>query len=271
MVNPQRILALIRASVLTARRYKVDWYGNVVIPILMVLPAIIAIWYGKVVGLFEYFVQHVGTDRFIEYYILGAVFWNYVEAIWSSIFALRYQMVVGQLEEIFSTPITPLEYILGFSILQSLLVTITSLPLVIIGLGIMILSFSIKNVLFALMIAIFSILASFGFAFFFFGATLLVREGDTIVSLVGNMAPFIGGLYFPITLLPMPFRALSYVFPFVWGLDLLRHVILGTNTILKVNHELIVFAIVSILWLAFGIISYGLLEKASRKRGISGF
>ncbi|WP_240739116.1 hypothetical protein [Marinitoga lauensis] len=45
-------------------------------------------------------------------------------------------------------------------------------------------------------------LASFGFVFFFFGVTLLFKDGDELVSLMGNAAPLIGGMFFPITILP---------------------------------------------------------------------
>ena len=121
-----RFLALAKASLLTARRYRIDWYGNVLVPVLTVVPVIIALWYGKKIGLGNI----LGTENYFEYYILGIVYWNYVEVVWSSILALRYYMRTGQLEGMLLTPLTPLEYILGWSLLGIAVTTITSLPLV---------------------------------------------------------------------------------------------------------------------------------------------
>jgi len=36
-------------------------------------------------------------------------------------------------------------------------------------------------------------------------------------KLVGNAAPLIGGMFFPVTVLPKFLRYVSYVFPFTWA------------------------------------------------------
>lgn len=60
-----RFLDLARASLLTAKRCKIDWYGNVLMPILEVLPVIIAIWFGNKLGLLN-FSSIIGTENLLE-------------------------------------------------------------------------------------------------------------------------------------------------------------------------------------------------------------
>lgn len=265
-----RFLYLAKASLLTAKRYRIDWYGNVLMPVLGVLPVIIAVWYGNKIGFLD-FSHIVGTQNFFEYYILGIAYWNYIEAVWASIFVLREHMRIGQLEELLLTPIRPWEYILGWSFLAISLTTINSLPLIIVALVINIFHLSIETCILAVSIFLISMIASFGFAFLIFGLTLVIREGDEIVSLLGNAAPLLGGLYFPVTVLPAPLLILSYAFPFTWGIDLLRGVILGSRTILGFDAELILLFIMSLGYFGMGILSYKSLEIKMRRRGIQGF
>ncbi|AFK22509.1 ABC transporter permease [Pyrococcus sp. ST04] len=265
-----RFLYLAKASLLTAKRYKIDWYGNVLMPILGVLPVIIAVWYGNRIGFLD-FSDVVGTEKFFEYYILGVTYWNYVEAVWASIFMLREHMRIGQLEELLLTPVKPWEYILGWSFLAIILTTVSSMPLILIAIAVNIFHTSIKAYILATFIFLISMIASFGFAFLIFGLTLVIREGDEIVSLLGNAAPLLGGLYFPVTLLPTPLLIISYVFPFTWGVDLLRTVFLGSKTILSFETELILLFIMSLGYFGMGILSYKLLEIKMRRKGIQGF
>jgi len=265
-----RFLYLAKASLLTAKRYSIDWYGNVLMPILGVLPVVIAVWYGNKIGFLD-FSHVVGTQRFFEYYILGIAYWNYIEAVWTSIFALREHMKIGQLEELLLTPIKPWEYILGWSFLAISLTTMGSLPLIIIALVMSIFHLSIETCVLAVFIFLTSMIASFGFAFLIFGLTLVIREGDEIVSLLGNAAPLLGGLYFPVTILPTPLLIISYVFPFTWGIDLLRAVFLGSKTIFSFKTELVLLSIISIGYFGMGVLGYHILEIKMRRRGIQGF
>jgi len=145
------------------------------------------------------------------------------------------------------------------------------LPLIIVALVINIFHLSIETCILAVSIFLISMTASFGFAFLIFGLTLVIREGDEIVSLLGNAAPLLGGLYFPVTLLPTPLLVISYVFPFTWGIDLLRAVFLDSKTILSFETELILLFIMSLGYFGMGILSYKSLEIKMRRKGIQGF
>ncbi|WP_237702785.1 ABC transporter permease [Thermococcus barophilus] len=265
-----RFLYLAKASLLTAKRYKIDWYGNVLMPILGVLPVIIAIWFGNKLGLLN-FSSIIGTENLLEYYVLGIAYWNYIESVWSSIFSLREHMRIGQLEELILTPLKPWEYILGWSFLSFALTTVSSLPLILIALLLNVQHLNIEKLILAVLIFLISLIASFGFAFLIFGLTLVVKEGDEIVSLLGNAAPLLGGLYFPIAILPIPLRYLAYSLPFTWSLDLLRALLLSSKTILNIGSEIKVFLLLSFGYFALGTVSYILLERKMRKRGIHGF
>lgn len=264
-----RFLHLARASLLTARRYSIDWYGSVFAPILTVVPVMLAIWYGERLGFS--FANVTGTEDFVRYYIIGIAYWGYVESVWSSIFAMREHMRTGRLEELLLTPMKAWEYILGWSSLALALTTVSSLPLVALAIAAGMLNAGLSGLLLSLPVFLLSMVASFGLAFALFGATLVIREGDELVSLLGNAAPLLGGLYFPVHLLPGPLKAVALAFPFTWGVDLIRGLLVGSKTMLALKTELLLLSALSLLYVLLGVLAYRLLERRMRRRGIQGF
>jgi ABC-2 type transport system permease protein len=268
MVNS---LYLAKANFLTAKKYRIDWYGAFFTPLLTIIPVFLLYFFGEKSGLTQFFYGNTNTKNIFGYVLIGAAYWNYIEVLWGVIFTLRHHMKIGQLEEIFLMPINPLGYIFGWSVLGILKVTIESIPIIILAIISNITTINIINFLGAIAVFIISMLASFGYVFFFFGITLLFKDGDELVSLMGNAAPLIGGMFFPITVLPTFLRWISYLFPFSWGLDIMRYLLMNTNTIIDIKTEYIILSILSLFYLITGIISFKLLETKSRKQGIHGF
>ncbi|OQY08642.1 MAG: ABC transporter [Marinitoga sp. 4572_148] len=268
MVNS---LYLAKANFLIAKKYKIDWYGAFFTPLLTILPVFLLFYFGEKSGLVQFFYGNTNTKNIFGYILIGAAYWNYIEVLWGVIFTLRHYMRIGQLEEIFLMPVNPFGYIFGWSVLGILKVTLESIPIIILSILFNLTTLNFMNFIASVGVFIISMLASFGFVFFFFGVTLLFKDGDELVSLVGNAAPLLGGMFFPITVLPIFLRIFSYLFPFSWGLDLMRHLLMNTNTILEVNLEYIILIIISTVYLIGGIITFKILEKKSRKKGLQGF
>ena len=266
-----RTIYLLKASYLTARTYKVDWYASVIYPIINILPVIIAIWYGSHIGLFDNFIEKIGTDNVFGYYAIGLVYWNYVEMLWPAVLTFRNYMRIGFFEDIFLTPITISEYLTGYTFLMVFIVTIQSLPLIIGIIPVLIFSSQIINVLIVMGIFVLSIFASYGFAYFLFGVTLRIKEGDEVVSILGNIAPLLGGLYFPITILPMPLKICSYIFPFTWAMDIIRGLLFQATTIFPIDIEIFMFILMSLFYFFLGVLAFRYLESSSRKMGLQGF
>ncbi|MBT9165093.1 MAG: hypothetical protein DDT23_01108 [candidate division WS2 bacterium] len=248
-----------------------DWWGSFFFPLLTVVPAVVVVWYGDQLGLLENFVKAVGIRNYIGYLLIGVVYWNYVEILWSTIFILRYQMRTGQFEDVFLSPITGLEYILGWAMLGVVRVTMESIPLLLLALLFNIFQMTILGVLWALFVFFLSIIASFGLTFAIFGLTLVFKEGDELASLVGNAAPFLGGLFFPVTILPPFLQWFSLVLPFTWGIDLIRHLLLGSRTILTFAQGVTILFILAMAFLLLGVLVYQRLMLVARMRGVQGF
>lgn len=266
-----RGLYLIKAQFLSAKRYKIDFYGSFFVPLLTIIPLLFLYYLGSKSNIVKFFYGTSNTTNLFGYLILGAAYWNYVEILWGVIFTLRHYMRTGQFEEIFLMPVSGVEYILSWSVFGISKVTIESVPIVILAFLSNLLTIKPINLLLFVCSFVISIIASFSFVFVFFGLTLLMKDADELVSLIGNAAPFICGMFFPVTVLPRSLRYFSYIFPFTWGLDLSRHFLMGTKTIFNLKSEFMIFATISFLYAIGGSLSYVVLQYRARQKGVHGF
>ncbi|MEI6510276.1 MAG: ABC transporter permease [bacterium] len=266
-----KTLFLFRAMLWSARRYRVDWWGSFLYPLLAILPAAVIVWLAAGTGQAGGFLFGLDKRDYFGYLLIGATYWNYVEILWSSVFILRESMRTGQFEDLFATPISGLEYIIGWTLLGVARVTLESVPLLLLALAVNILSLSLTGALWSLLVFVLSMVASFGLSFALFGLTLVFKEGDELASLVGNAAPFLGGLFFPVTILPAALQWVALAFPFTWGIDLIRHLWLGSQLIFAFETEMLALVVLAAGFLLLGTLVYQRMMRVARVRGVQGF
>lgn len=75
------------------------------------------------------------------------------------------------------------------------------------------------------------------------------------LSLVGNAA-LLGGVFFPVAFLPGFLRPLALLFPFTYGVDALRALWLGTESLFPLPYEFATFGARPCL-LRFGLVGPG--------------
>jgi ABC-2 type transport system permease protein len=72
-----------------------------------------------------------------------------------------------------------------------------------------------------------------------FAAYVMVfKRGETIVSLATAGLTLLGGVYYPVALLPEPLRAIAQVLPFTWSVSVIRGAFLAAQTQLLTLLEL---------------------------------
>jgi ABC-2 type transport system permease protein len=251
-------------------RYRSEFYGSLTTPLFLALPAVLIGYWGEQLGLLEAFAQATGTARYLVYILLGAVYWNYVEAVWSIAFSLRGAMRSGVLEALLVTGLSRLGMIGGWSGARLLGVTVHSALAIalVIGLAGWPGGATVGKLL---LVWAFSLVGSYGLAFFLFGLTLRFKDAESLLSLVGNVAPLLGGVFFPIAFLPGFLRPVSLFFPFTYGVDALRALWLGTESLFAMPLQLAVLAALGLVYLALGWWALGRFEQLSRHHGLEGF
>ena len=142
---------------------------------------------------------------------------------------LRDEQTTGTFEALMATPASPAIIILSSAIYDTARATLDGLLLiaaaiVIFGLDIHAGAGSILVAVVALMGCV-GLFASLGVAVA--ALTVVFKRTTVLLGLVVTALALLGGVYFPIELMPEPLEALGKALPFTWGLDVTRASLLG--------------------------------------------
>lgn len=261
-----KALTLLQMEIKEKFRYKIELFSASTDALLLVFPAIAIVFFGN----FE--IEGISSKaEYAQYLLFSLILWQFVENMWSSVFEIRRKLKEGNFEYMMNLPLKGIHYIFGWAVGGVISMVLEMIPLIILFL---ILSFhllSLHNLLSIIIIVAVMAFGTYGFAEMLMGLAIYFREADQIVSLVANIAPFLGGLYFPVIQLPTVFLCFAVLFPFTWGLDLVRNILFQSATILAVRYEWIVFIAVCILYSILGSKVYDAMIRKARKNGLSRF
>lgn len=107
-----------------------------------------------------------------------------------------------------------------------------------------------------------------GGAYLVAAATIRVRRPGQVLEQVTGLVVIFSGVVFPLTILPTPVLAATFVLPSTWGLDLVRHLVLGTRTLAAVPTACVALVATSALWWAAGRVVFARAERAAQCNGI---
>ncbi len=264
------IVVLFWYSLKSQARYRGDFVWSTVSPLLFAVPAILLGYWGEQLGGLQDFVAATGTSRYAPYVLLGALYWNFVETVWSVAYSLHSAMRSGVLEFLVITKLSQLGMIMAWSGARLLGVTMHSAFAIALVIGLAGWPGRVAVGQIAL-VWTFSLLGSYGLAFVLFGLTLRFKDAESLLSLVGNIAPLLGGVFFPIVLLPGFMRPFSLMLPFTYGVDALRALWLGGKSFLPLPFQFAVLGALALVYLVLGWWALGRFERLARHHGLEGF
>jgi len=265
------VYALFYAQLRTLARYRSEYVTGALSPLLWAVPS----WF-----LVEYatgshgsgFTNATGVPNYLAfmYFLIGGIYWNYVEGVWSVAMNARESVRTGTLESIWVTSAPRSAVILGWSLGRLVGITLYSAVVVAVMVA-MQPHLSWLRMVEALLVLVTSVLSAYGLGFVLAGLSLWSRDDGSLVSIVGNAAPLFGGVVFPVAMLPLSLRVVSYVFPFTYGADLIRHLVLGSNTLMAPDMETGLLVIMAIVLPVLGLLVFRILERSARVRGLQGY
>lgn len=140
---------------------------------------------------------------------------------------LRREQTTGTLEALLATPPPPWLVILASSAYELLYATVTALATFAVamsfGMDIEV-SLAALGALVLGVPAILAVFAALGVAVAAF--TMVFKQTTSLVGMVTSAVAVLGGVYFPLEVLPRPLEMLAWALPFTWGIDLLRSALL---------------------------------------------
>lgn len=213
------------------------------------------------------FLQPYGGD-FFSFVIIGIAFSDYLVSS-TNTFAgeIRTAQVVGTLESLLVTP-TSIMTILFSSYMYTLFATSLRIVLyLILGAWVFGVHFQAVGPGTVLLTFFLSLLPFFGLGLLSATFILVFKQGSPIGGLVAVSSGLLGGVLYPVAVLPAWLKPISALLPITHGLEAMRQVLLNGAGLRDIQMQLFILLIFSVVLLSTGIGSIYFGLRVARKEG----
>jgi len=258
-------LAFIKRDFLIAISYRFKFLSQIA---SIFLSTLMFFFLSRLVGKgVENQLEPYGGDYF-AFVLIGVALTDYLTVSLSSFASeIRNSQIMGTLEALLITP-TSVSTILFSSSLYNFL--FTSLR-VILYLAISILIFGlqlyVKSLLAFIIIMVLTILTFMGIGLVSAAFIIVFKQGSPISWLLGTASGLLGGVVYPVDVLPSWLKPYAYLLPITHSLEAMRLVLLKGGTIFAIHDKIITLAVFVGLLLPLGLLSFGYGLKIARKEG----
>jgi len=167
-------------------------------------------------------------DGYFSYALVGVAVLQVVQtALQSFAQKLRDEQTTGTLEALLATPMSPSRVILASALYDVLAALALAAVVVVLGfvMGVRLAVTPLSLVVAAVVVVGLLVLAAaLGVAVAAF--TVVFKRGMAVAWAVTSALSLLGGIFYPVDLLPGPLRWAARALPFTWGLDALRAALL---------------------------------------------
>jgi ABC-2 type transport system permease protein len=181
--------------------------------------------------------------------------------------AIQYGMYTGTLEAMLVTP-TSLSTIVFSSVLYQFVSSLLNI-LIYLFFGAALFGFSLAraNLLSAAVMLALSLLAHLPLGIFSASFLLIFKRGDPVTSLVGSFSALLGGVYFPLAVLPGWLQTVSLFLPFTHALEGLRQAVLNGRTLLELTTQVAVLSIFAVTLLPLSLAAFAYAIHQAKRLG----
>ncbi|QRG86705.1 ABC transporter permease [Bulleidia sp. zg-1006] len=262
-----KIWAIVKANFLTQWRYQVNFWLQTLSIFVIIFPSLTLTFNdNKAIWGFSSGIQY-------SFYLLVALsIWSFVECLWSFTFQLRSEMKQGIYDENQLLPISMNKRMIIWSIDGIVSAIVSFLPLFMLSILYSFIKISLLDFLASVLIILISVFSGYSLGVILMGLMLVWKECDQFVSFIGNIAPFICGMLVPLVNMPIGLRLAGLWMPFTWGLDSIRCLLFGYETLLPIPYEMgILFVLTGMYYIVSKLIFVKLNRLSKKKGGIIGY
>jgi len=99
---------------------------------------------------------------------------------------------------------------------------------------------------------------------------MVLKRGDPFSWAFGSASAFLGGTYFPITVLPAWLQGFARLLPIFYGLSAMRMAMLEGATLAEVSTEVLVLAAFAVVVLPLSIVAFRAAVRVAKTDGTLG-
>jgi ABC-2 type transport system permease protein len=218
-------------------------------------------------------VPHLETFgvNYFSYVLLSTAFFGYVGVgLGSFSERIRIEQQQGTLEAVLLTPTRISTILLSLALWNLILATMEML--VYIGLAIFLfkIDFSHINILSTALIFILTIASFSGLGIISASFIMVIKQGNPVGWILGMAEGLIGGIYFPITILPQWLQILAKFFPITYAIRAIQMAVYKGYSLNQLGQEIGILLLFSIVLLPLSLASFAFSLRKARQDGTLG-
>jgi len=239
-------LAFIKKDFLLASSYKASF----IIQFITIFFGVSVFYYiGEVFGGSASSFLAVSNNNYFSYLLLGFAFLDYhVVSLSAFSTSIQESQMMGTLEIILLSPVRVSTMILCSSLWGYMFTSIRFLVYLLFGTLIFGLNIGNANVLGALVILILSIACFAGFGIILAGIVVVFKKSDSINAIVGAASTFLGGVLYPVEVLPDWISRFSNFIPLTHALKGIRQAMLQGYSLSQLWPEIMFLFLFSVIF-----------------------
>ena len=263
-----------RKELRTIRRYPTSFIGQVFWPVL--LPAVWVLMGEAYSGggdpqAMDAFASRSGTTGVTLFIFVGYAMYMWLSSLlWGPGTSLRREQMTGSLEAVFLTPVSRLVPLFGPTLTN---VVWTVFQLVVMGIAVWLLfgvALPLGGVLLTFLVVLAGLPAMYAMGSLFGAAVLRFGEIGPAVQFVRGALSLLCGITFPVVMLPAWAQATSATMPPTHVVAAIREALLHGATPLDLAPTAAILLVLAIVFGAFAIVFFRILEASARRTGMLG-
>ena len=255
----------------TISRYKGMLFMDILMPVFFAaMPILLGqALAGSISAASTNFEQNTGMigASYVAFIIIGAnVFATVTTSLWLFGFFIRREQTLGTLEALFMTPAHQISILAGLTLYVEIRSIITFIGGYLFGCLVFNINPLQGEVLLAMGLLIFGLIPIYGLSFLLGALVMKVKQANALLNTLQWVIGIFMGVFFPITVLPLSFQIIAYLFPGFWLNYSIQAALMGLEWFfINMYGHLAVLFIFALVCPIFGYWVFAKTESRSKK------
>jgi ABC-2 type transport system permease protein len=211
--------------------------------------------------------QSYGGDYF-SFALIGVAFADYLTVSLSSFAGeIRSAQLMGTLEALLVTPTSVPAILFSSSLYDFAFTSLRVLMYLVFGVFLFHMKLQVTSIAAFLIVTILTMLVFIGIGLFSAAFIIVFKQGSPLNWIMGTASGLLGGILYPVSVLPAWLQPFSFLLPITYALEAIRQVLLKGATIADVSHQILMLVLFAVLLLPVGVMAFGYGLKVAKREG----
>ncbi|HBY08327.1 MAG TPA: ABC transporter permease [Chloroflexi bacterium] len=213
------------------------------------------------------YLEPYGGDYF-SFVLIGIAFGSYFGVGLSSFSnGLRTSQTTGTLEAMLNTPTRLSAIILSSAQWNYLITTLRVLLYLVVGALFLHVELGQANYAAALVILVLTVISFSSLGIIAAGFIMVLKRGDPVTWIFGTVSNLLGGIYYPVSVMPEGLQKLANLIPVTYALRAMRLALLQGATFEALRGDILALTLFSLILLPLSLIVFGFAVRLARIEG----